>query len=855
MASVQRNTRVPQPSVRDRHPHQMLFAKKSYRILAALLPLSALLTACDADESWIDEAGEEDVTETDDSEFRASNLRIGNARATDILALGSDHTCALRGDGSVYCWGANNNGQLGLGTFTTGTSTPSAVTGLNGDVVSITAGAGHSCALLGDGTVECWGDNLYGQLGVGDNADKASATAVVNLTDVVALAGGYHHTCATKADGTLWCWGAGSTFQLGQGTNDWADHNTPVQVMGLNGPAIDVATGTSFSCALLGDRTVQCWGNNLNGKLGAATGNTTYSATPVTVSGVSDVTDLSASQAHTCAVIADGRIQCWGMDEDFRLGATQTAPLNPAPSASNPVIVTTTLETPAVAVSATIDGTCALLANGTMKCWGANGNGQLGIGSTSSNNDGDPTQVQAVSGIANATAVAGASNHGTFCAALADGTVTCWGWGASGQLGQTMYFPFYTSTPVGVPSTDVKGVRRGAVIAAGNRHSCSVTYAGKVLCTGADSVGELGDNRTNFSAGTYTRNSTHTNGAYHYVKRANGSGGFVDLSDVVQVSAGYLSTCALTAKGEVWCWGFGGPLGQVNDGLSKDHAVRVQKQADSQPLSNAVSVAMGTHHACALIADGTAYCWGHGSAGKLGDGASLTRNGAVQVVSQLNPLVYADDFIAITAGAASTCALTSAGGVRCWGSDADGQLGNGVNGSSSVPVNVNVLSNVATLAQGAAHVCAATGIGEVYCWGSNISKQCGQININPLTQPTKVQASFNNVHIVALSLSVYAGTSTCGVDSDGQLWCWGLAHCGNAASCSNSATPAIIGVSSDVVGVAVGSYHTCAILNDGATECWGDGQYGALGDESSLIGGGYPDSATPVTSSLEGPSL
>src|SRR2546425_1040376 len=190
--------------------------------------------------------------------------------------------CALFGDGTAQCWGRNDDGQLGDGTFTS-SSTPLRVGGLTG-AAAVSGGFYHTCALLGDGTVQCWGRNAEGQLGNGTTIGSRVPGRVAGLPSATAVSGGFQHTCALLSDGTAQCWGRNLEGQLGDGTT--TSSSTPVRVGGITG-AVAVSAGILHTCALLANGTVKCWGavgpNNDFGQLG--NGATTGSSTPVTVTG------------------------------------------------------------------------------------------------------------------------------------------------------------------------------------------------------------------------------------------------------------------------------------------------------------------------------------------------------------------------------------------------------------------------------------------------------------------------------------------------------------------------------------------------------------------------------------------
>jgi alpha-tubulin suppressor-like RCC1 family protein len=339
------------------------------------------------------------------------------------IATGLHHTCALISDGTVRCWGPNEAGELGNGTDSK-SEVPVLVADLT-DAVAITAGAGFSCALLGDGTAQCWGKNDYGQLGDGTTTNSDTPVTVVGLTDAVALTTALEHTCARLGDGSVQCWGRNQFGQLGDDTT--TDSAAPVTVIGV-GAATAISAGGHHTCVLLIDETVTCWGRNEHGELG--NGTTTNSAVPVTVIGVGGVGAISAGGRHTCALLTDRTAQCWGSDASGELG-------NGEVTRSRPPVTVTGL-TGAIAITAGFQLTCALLADGTARCWGRNEWGQVGNGSHTPTGGGDEpnavTLPDTVIGLTGAVAIAPSALH--TCALMADGTARCWGNNSFGQVGR-----------------------------------------------------------------------------------------------------------------------------------------------------------------------------------------------------------------------------------------------------------------------------------------------------------------------------------------------------------------------------------------------------------------------------------
>jgi alpha-tubulin suppressor-like RCC1 family protein len=351
-----------------------------------------------------------------------------------VVSSGGYHSCVLLPDRTLRCWGRNNFGQLGDGTFSH-SSVLVAVRGLSGAVTRVGTGAEFSCALIENGSVQCWGSDFTGQLGDGPNSSISTVPVnVTGITNASEIALGGFHACATLADRTVRCWGRNADGQLGDGT--LVDSTVPVGVAGLDNVAA-LTAGGYHTCAVRADGTVQCWGRNDSGQLGNATN--VSSAAPVTVSGLANPADVRGGFYFTCALLQDRTVRCWGQNESGQLGIGTVSSRSTVPVQVNGIAN-------AVAISPGGFHACALLADGTVSCWGQNDFGQLGNGSTT--NSSLPVQVTGLTGVA---AIAAGGLH--TCARLASGAVRCWGEGDFGQLGNGAMA--HSSTPVAVTGTGV----------------------------------------------------------------------------------------------------------------------------------------------------------------------------------------------------------------------------------------------------------------------------------------------------------------------------------------------------------------------------------------------------------------
>ncbi|MED1861450.1 S-layer homology domain-containing protein [Brevibacillus reuszeri] len=347
---------------------------------------------------------------------------------------GDGHTVALKSDGTVWAWGDNGYGQLGIGTFDNGSSVPMQVSNLS-DVVAIAAAGGrsflktgHTVALKSDGTVWTWGHNENGQLGIG-TFDKGSTVPVQvqNLSDVVAISAGALHTIALKSDGTVWTWGYNYYGQLGNGVISNGS-SVPVQVSNLSG-VVAISAQYLNSSALKRDGTVWTWGANFFGQLGYDTGKKN-NPTPKQVPKVNGIVSIAQGEYFTCVLGSNGTVWNWGLNYFGSLGngtsGQQTAFFDPQQVLYN--MNPNRALNSAVSISAGSGHTLALLSDGTVWGWGNNEFGQLGNGNFTSRPLATKLDLNGVF-----TAVGTGKNHSMVI--RNDGTVWTWGDNGSYRLG------------------------------------------------------------------------------------------------------------------------------------------------------------------------------------------------------------------------------------------------------------------------------------------------------------------------------------------------------------------------------------------------------------------------------------
>jgi alpha-tubulin suppressor-like RCC1 family protein len=329
------------------------------------------------------------------------------------------------------------------------------------------------------------------------------------------------------------------------------------------------------------------------------------------------------------------------------------------------------------------------------------------------------------------------------CVTAVTGGIKCWGHNDGGQLGDG------SAKETGVPIA-VAGLSSGMLALAASGDTCAVTVAGALLCWGHNESGQLGDGSTQ---GHLTPTTV------------SGLG-----SGARAVAAGGLHTCAVTSAGAVLCWGEASS-GQLGNGTTNDSFVPVAVKGLS---SGATAVAVGFGHSCAIAAGGALRCWGLNKYGELGNGTATE----VPVKAPVDVKGLSSGVTAVASSSLTTCAIVDGGGVKCWGHNLDGEVGDGTTQDSSIPVDVKGLSaGVTAIGVGTSHSCAVTKEGGVKCWGNNSFGQIGDNSTTVRHEPVDV-----------------------------------------------------VGLSSGVVAVALGFDHTCAVLTTGAVKCWGGNFYSQLGD-------------------------
>ena len=667
---------------------------------------------------------------------------------TPALSVGTEHSLALRSDGSVFAWGSDRDGQLGQGRQTY-ESRPGLVVGLSG-VKAIGIGPNHSLAIRSDGSLWTWGSNGNGQLGDDSTDFRSEPVQARAISRVSAACGGDYFSAALDQDGAVWTWGDHATM----GSGALESTRIPAKLPGISGIQA-LACGSGHILALRQDGKVWAWGTNDEGQLGDAS--RTQRLTPVEVRGLSNVKAITAGNEFSAALTHDGTVWEWGVMSPFNTprGAPRTVPvqtpgltgvvaLDGGEASYGLVALNADGQTwwrwisgtaperqeqvgTLVGVSTAYGLTQLLQADGTVWSYGFSGNGfgTLGDGTTTYRDV--PGPVLDLRSIIN---IASGTWHGL--ALDAGGRVWSWGLDTSGQLGRGRILG--QSVPAAVA-----GLSNIVQVSAGTSHNLAVDTSGAVWAWGSNGYGQLGD-------GTYADSAAAIR--------------LTAIADVTSVVAGSYYSLALQHDGSVWYWGSTLP------GVSTQ-----QPALPTRALGEAKSVVSTNGHVLVLKRDGTVWAWGFNPSGQLGTG---------NLESSPNPQQIAGlvDIQQVVATASGSYALTRDGRVLAWGANWTGQVGDGTLDQRLIPTLVIGLSDVVEIAAGSEHALARKRDGSIWGWGLAESGVLGNVTeasavALQLSTPTTVQqlsaGGRNSALLTADGLVYMAGDNTVGQLGDGTF--------------------------------------------------------------------------------------
>jgi alpha-tubulin suppressor-like RCC1 family protein len=770
---------------------------------------------------------------------------LGPGRTVQQIALAQSYTCALLDNSLVKCWGSGLYLGQGISLVnkgdkvnTMGTNLPYTVLSqsTSGFCEQLAVGTSHVCALLKDKLVKCFGSNSNGQLGQERSAYAPNnimgdvATEIGDYLPYVALgtnrtatqvAAGGLHSCAILDTGNVKCWGLNNNGQLGLGdttqrggdsiTNGRMGDLLPIVNLGAGRTAKQLALGDSFSCALLDNNRVKCWGANDYGQLGLERSNVypnnaigdiasemgdalPYVNLGTTSGSPRPVKQITAGLYFACAILADTNdVKCWGRNDAGQLGLERPTSdiVGDAAGEMGDVLPMVSLGTGRTArqIVAGSSFACALLDVGNVKCWGVNGYGQLLLGDSVSRGS-----------------VAGTMGDNLPAAFLHYEVAP-----AAGAVVKPLKF-----------STFSHGCH-------GNSHTCVIAAlgpdgSGALKCWGANAQGQLG------LGDTVTRgsNAATMGDMLPFVNVGSGR-------TARQVATGPSYTCAVLDNMQLRCWP--GPVGIVDLGSG-----RTAKHVSTAGSSGGVT--------CVVLDNGKVKCWGYASYGQLGLGDTTARNAvgdALPYVPLGTGLLAKEVYV----GSAHNCALFENQRVKCWGDYTYGQLGLDVwptgyyvgdqpneMGDSLDFVNLGTSRLVKQLAVGHTHNCAILDNDLLKCWGNNYASQLGLGHALTTGYPGQMGDSLPYINLgtgrTVKQVALGQG-HTCAILDNDLLKCWGsnsngqlgidgdpAVVVGKLSAQMGDALPYVnFGTERTVKQVTTGSYFTCALLDNDVIKCWG----------------------------------
>lgn len=712
------------------------------------------------------------------------------------LTAGSAHTCVIDDADALWCWGSNTSDQLG-GLGATASNKPvKVVEDTQWKIAAL--GWDQTCAVSREDSLVCWGAGSSGPtvITVGSLPPNAGGTSGGGSVDPPSstgatwrqLAVATNSACGTGSDGSLWCWGIGGVVFPQE----------PLRRIGFSMDWLAVSNNDWNKCAIKQDRSLWCWGDNYIGQIGDGTREAKRSPTAVMPNerwtvlteslGVALPSNnyypqgpgILGTVSHACAITDDARLMCWGVNLSGQLGNdTFTESLVPTEVSGAGKWR---------AVDAGKEHTCGIQTDGSLWCWGSNQFGQLGI--EGSDDRVTPTRV---SDDVTWSSVAAGESH--TCASRRDGSIWCAGRNDLGQLGTG-------DSPARSEPRQV--LTEVIAVAATDSETCATRQDGSLWCWG--------------SQGSRTDARSLLGTEYHFIKpRLRRQPVQVELPTGLKASTlsvfnadgpfGASALCVLDRQGMVWC--------QDREPDSQAALSFAQVRAN-EPWER---LALGDRYSCGIREGGALYCWvkdvypvypGYGK------------------ISGYTPqyLGGASAWTEVTVGYEHGCAVNVASELWCWGRNGSGQLGVDVTITPDTATPVQVLPDATwqSVSAGFAHTCAIARGNTLYCWGYNDNGQLG------IGGPNAANFLPQQVGDVGEWSDVSAGNiSTCAVNTDSTLWCWGQFEDSNKIR----ATPTQIGTQTGWASVVNGGRRSCATKTDGRLYCWGGNEYGQVGDGSA----------------------
>ena len=908
--------------------------------------------------------------------FVKSSDGLANLEGIVQVSMGPDglHTCALARDTGVWCWGSGGDGRLGNGLST---SAPLPVRvladGANDapplrGVSMVSAGVSHSCALKYDGSVQCWGKGGSGALGNGETPGSQTTpvdvmsvgTGADTLSGVVQVASGDEFSCAVTAVSEVVCWGSGTSGQLGDGNT--SDSSRPVAVLAPSGESgslgniLQIAVGSSHACALSDAHTVYCWGNYTNGRLGSgASANATLPEPVIVQSGggsIQDIVAISLGKSHSCGARSSGDIYCWGSAANGRLGdnnstSDQDYPVQVLSGASalfhlagspylgghacavdgnscfmNPLRLS--VQKPySSGVDVAIDvsglaqgyspsfytdklcaervevGNLSFFNSTTITVPGPLSAGTRGLYLKQSSPYGniscspffvsfyvDPTPPPAPPVVTVAASGTDSTPELTIAPTTEGRLVSIF---TDSSCSQLVGGPFYTaegsttvSPAVPLRSTGASRYYVQIMGARGFQSDCSSAsgeYRIHLKSRGAslrsvaitsNTICAINSDTTVSCWGGRDRTTTNRSlGTGDTSEPQYASTKVLGLGGIVSLAAMSYTVCALQDTGKIYCWGAEATFETLGNGDDAENFIALSP-VEVVGIDNAVQISRGSYSGCAVLANTQVKCWGSNDDGQLGIMAGEPVASPLTVMDGESPLEGVVQVSCAGEGTEgeSTCAVMLDGGVKCWGSNALGQLGNGQEATNGIrPVGVQrsgsgaPLHSIVSVVAGGDSTCALDSAGKVFCWGSRTSQAFAAGSQGMETRAVPINGVGGNgelsgVITMAASTSDSYTSTFCALLEDRTVVCWGKGGRNGDNSWSERLYPDYVhaGVKlgddtppnlQGVVDLVGNRGTTCALMANGLLKCWGNNIGAKLGigrERTSVSTSIYPTS-------------